>query len=133
MCIFCKIAEGEIPSYKIYEDSKCIAILDISQATIGHTLIIPKKHFKNILELDDDYSSHLFKVTKDISKKISKLDGVVGLNVLNNCGEKAGQSVEHFHIHIIPRYDNDNVLFKFPSNKLNESEFINLLNKIKNN
>lgn len=131
MCIFCKIVDGEIPSYKVYEDDVCIAILDISQATIGHTLVIPKKHFDNILDLDDETAMHLFKVTKNLSKHISKLDGVKGLNVLNNCGEKAGQSVNHFHIHVLPRYDNDEIKLLFPSNKLTNDEFISLLNKIK--
>ena len=131
MCVFCKIINNEIPSYRVYEDEYCIAILDISQATIGHTLVIPKKHFKNILELDDETAKHLFKVTKDLSIKISKLPNVLGLNVLNNCGEKAGQSVDHFHIHIIPRYDNDKVLFSFPQNKLSNEEFLKLLESIK--
>lgn len=131
MCVFCKIINNEIPSYRVYEDEYCIAILDISQATIGHTLVMPKKHFKNILELDDETAKHLFKVTKDLSIKISKLPNVLGLNVLNNCGEKAGQSVDHFHIHIIPRYDNDKVLFSFPQNKLSNEEFLKLLESIK--
>ena len=131
MCVFCKIINNEIPSYKVYEDDVCVAILDISQATIGHTLVIPKKHFDNILDLDEDVASHLIKVTQKIAKKIAKLDNVKGLNVLNNCGEKAGQSVNHFHIHIIPRYDNDNVQFSFPANKLSNEEFLDLLNKIK--
>lgn len=131
MCVFCKIINNEIPSYRVYEDEYCIAILDISQATIGHTLVMPKKHFKNILELDDETAKHLFKVTKDLSIKISKLPNVLGLNVLNNCGEKAGQSVDHFHIHIIPRYDSDKVLFSFPQNKLSNEEFLKLLESIK--
>lgn len=131
MCIFCKIINNEIPSYKVYEDDVCLAILDISQVTPGHTLVMPKKHFKNILELDDETASHIFKVTKDLSKKISKLPNVLGLNVLNNCGEKAGQSVEHFHIHIIPRYENDNVILTFPTNQTSEKQFIELLEKLK--
>ena len=131
MCIFCKIINNEIPSYKVYEDDVCLAILDISQVTPGHTLVMPKKHFKNILELDDETASHLFKVTKDLSKKISKLPNVLGLNVLNNCGEKAGQSVEHFHIHIIPRYENDNVILTFPTNQTSEKQFNELIEKLK--
>ena len=131
MCIFCKIINNEIPSYKVYEDDVCLAILDISQVTPGHTLVMPKKHFKNILELDDKTASHLFKVTKDLSKKISKLPNVLGLNVLNNCGEKAGQSVEHFHIHIIPRYENDNVILTFSTNQTSEKQFNELLEKLK--
>ena len=125
MCVFCEIVKGNIPSYKVYEDDMCIAILDISQATIGHTLVIPKKHFKNIFELDEETAMHLFKVVTNLSKKISNM------NILNNNGTLAGQSVDHFHIHIIPRYEKDNLEIKFSSNKLSPEEFNNLLNKIK--
>lgn len=131
MCVFCEIVRGNIPSYKVYEDDVCIAILDISQATIGHTLVIPKKHFKNIFELDEETAMHLFKVVTNLSKKISKALNVENMNILNNNGALAGQSVDHFHIHIIPRYENDNLEIKFSSNKLSPEEFNNLLNKIK--
>ena len=131
MCVFCEIVKGNIPSYKVYEDDVCIAILDISQATIGHTLVIPKKHFKNIFELDVETAAHLFKVVTNLSKKLSKALNVDNMNILNNNGALAGQSVDHFHIHIIPRYENDNLEIKFSSNKLSPEEFNNLLNKIK--
>ena len=131
MCVFCEIVRGNIPSYKVYEDDVCIAILDISQATIGHTLIIPKKHFKNIFELDEKTAAHLFKVVTILSKKISKALNVDNMNILNNNGALAGQSVDHFHIHIIPRYEKDNLEIRFSSNKLSPEEFNNLLNKIK--
>ena len=131
MCVFCEIVKGNIPSYKVYEDDVCIAILDISQATIGHTLVIPKKHFKNIFELDEETAMHLFKVITNLSKKISKALNVDNMNILNNNGALAGQSVDHFHIHIIPRYEKDNLEIKFSSNKLSPEEFNNLLNKIK--
>lgn len=131
MCVFCEIVKGNIPSYKVYEDDVCIAILDISQATIGHTLVIPKKHFKNIFELDEETAMKLFKVVTNLSKKISKALNVDNMNILNNNGTLAGQSVDHFHIHIIPRYEKDNLEIKFSSNKLSPEEFNNLLNKIK--
>ena len=131
MCVFCEIVKGNIPSYKVYEDDVCIAILDISQATIGHTLVIPKKHFKNIFELDEETAMQLFKVVTILSKKISKALNVDNMNILNNNGILAGQSVDHFHIHIIPRYEKDNLEIKFSSNKLSPEEFNDLLNKIK--
>ncbi|MBO7079458.1 MAG: HIT family protein [Bacilli bacterium] len=131
MCVFCEIVKGNIPSYKVYEDDVCIAILDISQATIGHTLVIPKKHFKNIFELDEETAMQLFKVVTNLSKKISKALNVDNMNILNNNGTLAGQSVDHFHIHIIPRYEKDNLEIKFSSNKLSPEEFNDLLNKIK--
>ena len=131
MCVFCEIVKGNIPSYKVYEDDLCIAILDISQATIGHTLVIPKQHFKNIFEIDKDLAAHLFKVVTILSKKIAKALNVDNMNILNNNGPIAGQSVDHFHIHIIPRYKDDNLEIKFSSNKLTPEEFNDLLNKIK--
>lgn len=131
MCVFCEIVKGNIPSYKLYEDDVCIAILDISQATIGHTLVIPKKHIKNIFELDSATASHLFKVVSNLAKKIKDALNVSNMNILNNNGALAGQSVDHFHIHIIPRYEGDNLEIKFPSNKLSQDEFNELLNKIK--
>ena len=130
MCIFCMIAEGQIPSHKIYEDDVCVAFLDLSQANIGHTLVVPKKHFSNILELDNDIAGHLFTVTSKLAKAISKAFNVNDFNILNNCGEVAGQTVHHFHIHIIPRKLNDNIKIEFSSNKLTDEEFINVKNAI---
>lgn len=130
MCIFCMIAEGQIPSHKIYEDDVCVAFLDLSQANIGHTLIVPKKHFSNIIDLDNDVAGHLFSVTSKLTKAISKAFNVSDFNILNNCGEVAGQTVHHFHIHIIPRKLNDNIKIEFSSNKLTDEEFINVKNAI---
>lgn len=133
MCIFCKIAEGQIPAHKIYEDDICLAFLDLSQANIGHTLIIPKQHFDNILELEENIASHLFKITTKLAKVISKTLNIKNFNILNNCGEIAGQSVHHFHIHIIPRNENDSIKINLDSHKLTDEEFINLKNEIINN
>ena len=130
MCIFCMIAEGQIPSHKIYEDDVCVAFLDLSQANIGHTLIVPKKHFSNIIDLDNDVAGHLFSVTSKLTKAISKAFNVSDFNILNNCGEVAGQTVHHFHIHIIPRKLNDNIKIELSSNKLTDEEFVNVKNTI---
>ncbi len=130
MCIFCMIAEGQIPSHKIYEDDVCVAFLDLSQANIGHTLIVPKKHFSNIIDLDNDVAGHLFSVTSKLTKAISKAFNVSDFNILNNCGEVAGQTVHHFHIHIIPRKLNDNIKIELSSNKLTDEEFVNVKNAI---
>ena len=130
-CIFCEIANNNIPSYKIYEDDICLAFLDLSQATLGHTLVVPKKHFKNIFDLDEETAAHLFKVVTKLSKQICLTLGANDVNILNNSGEIAGQTVMHFHIHIIPRYQNDNMEFKFASNKLTNDEFKSLCEKIK--
>lgn len=118
MCVFCEIVKGNIPSKKIYEDDNTIAILDLSQATYGHTLIIPKKHSSNVLEIDDESYVNAMKVAKKVAFAIKKsFDDVLGFNLLNNCGEAAGQTVNHFHIHIIPRYKNDGIKIEFVDNQ----------------
>lgn len=118
MCVFCEIVKGNIPSKKIYEDDNTIAILDLSQATYGHTLIIPKKHSSNVLEIDDESYVFAMKVAKKVAVSIKKsFDDVLGFNLLNNCGEAAGQTVNHFHIHIIPRYKNDGIKIEFVDNQ----------------
>ena len=130
MCIFCKIINNEIPSYKVFENDRVLAFLDASQATIGHTLVIPKKHVANILELDDDTASIVFKVVTQLSKQISKNLETNDFNIINNNGELAGQTVNHFHMHIVPRYDNDGLKFNYPTNKLTVEEFNGLKEKI---
>jgi histidine triad (HIT) family protein len=103
-CIFCKIINGEIPSSKVFENEHVVAFLDISQVTKGHTLVIPKVHKENIYELTPEIASKLFEVVPQIANSIKKQFKPIGLNLLNNNGEKAGQSVFHYHMHIIPRY-----------------------------
>ena len=118
-CIFCKIASKEIPGKIVYEDDICLAFLDLSQTTNGHTLVIPKAHFKNILEVDDKTLIHLMSVTKRLA------------NILTNANEAAGQTVMHFHIHIIPRYNqNDQIEINF-IDRSNEVNLDAILNKIK--
>lgn len=132
MCVFCKIASGEFSSHKIYEDEKVLAILDLSQATKGHTLVMPKKHYENIFDLDEETSKHLFNVVRIISKHYNEIDkNIVGINLLNNNGRAAGQTVMHYHMHILPRYENDDLKnMEFNEHKLNLEEICNEL-KIK--
>lgn len=104
-CIFCKIIAGEIPSSKVYEDDQVVAFLDISQVTPGHTLVVPKQHFRNLLEMDADSTSQLFARVPDIARKVMKATGAKGMNILNNNEEIAGQTVFHTHVHLAPRYD----------------------------
>lgn len=103
-CIFCKIINGEIPSKKVFENEHVVAFLDISQVTKGHTLVIPKKHVKDIYELTPEIAKNLFEVVPSIATAIKDTFQPIGLNTLNNNGEKAGQSVFHYHMHLIPRY-----------------------------
>ena len=123
MCIFCDIIQGKIPSYKVYEDEDVLAILDVSQVTYGHTLVMPKKHVENILEADEETIAKCANVVGKLSKQIVKKTGAIGCNILNNCGEVAGQTVHHLHFHIIPRYsENDPVEFKFKESKKQDLE-----------
>ena len=131
MCIFCMIANGEIPTNKVYEDDNVLAFLDLSQATLGHTLVIPKKHFDNIYALDQETSANVFKVTQKLAKQIRNNLNAKGVNILNNNEPQAGQSINHFHIHILPRYENDDLEIKFTEHKLSDQEFKDLLEKIK--
>lgn len=107
MCVFCDIIAHKIPSKVVYEDEDVIAILDISQVTRGHTIVMPKKHVRNILEADDKTVASVMAVTAKLARQIVKNTGAVGVNILNNTGEAAGQSVDHMHVHIIPRYGKD--------------------------
>lgn len=113
MCIFCKIINNEIPSKKVYEDEDVLAILDISEATKGHTLVLPKKHYDNLLTIDDDAYLKVMAKAKELAKKITLNLNASGCNILNNCNEVAGQSVMHFHVHILPRYDKDELKIEF--------------------
>lgn len=108
-CIFCKIANGEISSATIYEDEDFRAILDLGPASRGHGLILPKKHYKNLFELDDALAAKALVVAKKLGTKMQKALKCEGMNVLQNNGELAGQSVFHFHMHLIPRYQEDTV------------------------
>lgn len=113
MCVFCKIINGDIPSKKLYEDDEVLAILDISQATKGHTLVLPKKHYDNLLQIEDKDYQHVMLVAKKLAKKINDTYHPQGINLLNNCGEVAGQSVMHFHVHILPRYNKEDIKMEF--------------------
>lgn len=107
-CIFCKIANGEIPSTTLYEDEDFRVILDLGPATRGHALLLPREHYANLFELDDEIASKALVTAKKISARMKKALGADGFNLVQNNGEAAGQTVHHFHLHLIPRYENDN-------------------------
>jgi len=106
-CIFCKIAEGEIPADKIYEDENCLAFLDITPVNPGHALLIPKAHYENLHELPDELLSKMAPVIKKIADAVKKGTDAEGINIGMNNGEAAGQIVPHAHFHIIPRFSGD--------------------------
>jgi histidine triad (HIT) family protein len=103
-CIFCKIVSGEIPSAKVFENEHVVAFLDISQVTKGHTLVIPKVHKENLFELTPEIARNVFEAVPSIANALKAEYEPVALNMVNNNGEQAGQTVFHFHLHLIPRY-----------------------------
>lgn len=129
MCIFCKIVAGEIPSYKVYEDEKVIAFLDINPVSRGHTLVLPKKHFENLENISEDELCKVIKAVKKIGQAIKDGLGVKGYNVTLNNGSVAGQIIEHIHFHIIPRQEGDG-LHLWPQKKYKEGEAEEILRKI---
>lgn len=119
-CIFCKIAAGDIPSVTIYEDNDFRVILDIEPASKGHALILPKEHYANLYELSDELAAKALIVAKKVITKMTGILGCDGYNVVQNNGEAAGQTVFHFHIHLIPRYKDDNVNIGWSQGNLTE-------------
>lgn len=130
-CIFCKIAKGEIPSKKIYEDEEVLAFLDINPISKGHSLIIPKKHFENIFDIDETYLNKIITTSKRISLSLKRGLNATGINLLHASGKDAQQSVFHFHIHLVPRYKKDK-LNTWPESKYKELNFEEIIKKIKN-
>lgn len=131
-CIFCKIINKEIPGKIVYEDDICLAFLDLSQVTDGHTLLIPKKHFNNFLETDDEVIAHMFVVAKELGNKLTQQLQAKGMNILSNANEVAGQTVKHFHIHLIPRYEENEgiqINFKDRSQEVNLDQIYNKIMK----
>lgn len=129
-CIFCKIIRGEIPSYKIYEDDFVFAFLDVNPLAKGHTLIIPKEHKKDIFEIED--LDKIVSVAKIIANKMKESLNCEGVNIYHASGEAAGQTVFHFHMHLIPRRKGDNVDFSsLKVIKVEKDEFEDLSSKLK--
>lgn len=123
-CIFCKITSGEIPSHTIYEDESFKVIFDISPATKGHAIIIPKNHAKDIFELSEEDASKIFVVAKKVASALNEVLQCDGFNILQNNGKIAGQTVFHLHVHLIPRYKDDNLVLSWkqgdPAKELDE-------------
>lgn len=130
-CIFCKIVAGEIPSQKVYEDENTMAFLDIAPVNYGHTLIIPKKHYKNLEEIDENTLVQVIKTVKKVGQAIKKGMDVKGYNVMENNDPVAGQVVPHIHFHIIPRLESDG-LKSWENGKYGDGENEEVLKKIKN-
>ena len=130
-CIFCKIANGAIPSATVYEDEAFRVILDIAPAAKGHALILPKEHYDNLWELGAEESAKVLTIAAKVSKAQKKALGCDGVNILQNNGVAAGQTVFHFHMHLIPRYENDDVVIPWNTLSYEEGEAASVCEQIK--
>lgn len=130
-CIFCRIASGEIPSATLYEDDLFRVILDLSPATKGHALIISKEHFANIHELPAELEMEAFALAKRMAAEMVNALECDGINIVQNNGTAAGQTVFHFHIHLIPRYESDGALLAWTPGTLSEDEKNQILKMFK--
>ena len=130
-CIFCKIVKGEIPSNKVYEDDKTIAFLDINPVSKGHTLVIPKNHCNDIFDMREEDAKAVMAASKRVANAAMQRLGAAGVNLLNANRKAAGQEVFHYHMHVIPRYENDGMKL-FPIEKYKESDFKATAEKIRN-
>ena len=106
-CVFCKIIAGELPANFVDEDERTVAFLDISPATPGHTLVVPRRHTRDLLEIDPDELSAVMRAAQRLAARIESRLGADGINLLNSCRSAAWQTVFHFHVHVIPRYEHD--------------------------
>ena len=130
-CLFCKIAKGEIHSATVNEDSHFTVILDVNPATKGHCLIIPKEHFDNIYDLDGETAGKLFALATCIARAMKDALKCDGLNLVQNNGEVAGQTVNHFHLHLIPRYEGDGLNLDWPQQEISGEQLEEIRQSIK--
>lgn len=130
-CIFCKLANKDIPTNIIYEDDRFTVILDASPATKGHALILPKNHAANIYELPDEDASAVFVLAKKLATKMTEILHCDGFNIVQNNGEVAGQTVFHFHMHLIPRKAGDQAVPEWEHLSLSDDEMKEICDKMK--
>lgn len=129
-CIFCKIANGEIPSQTLYEDDIFRVILDLGPATRGHALILPKEHYANLYELPEETAGNVMKLAKKMATEMTERLGCEGFNLVQNNGDLAGQTVFHFHMHLIPRYRADGQKIGWKPQEVTEKELQEVQNQI---
>ena len=130
-CIFCKLANGDIPTTTVFEDEDCRVILDAAPESKGHALILPKQHYANIYEIDEEILGKAAKLAKKVIAHETEVLGCDGYNLVQNNGEVAGQTVFHFHMHLIPRYASDPALPEHTHLTLSDDEFKEICDKMK--
>jgi len=129
-CVFCKIVDGDLPAYKIYEDGVCFAFLDINPVNRGHVLLIPKDHYRDLLGVPESIMLHLSSKVKFLAPKILLAVNAIAFNLIINNGTVAGQAVPHLHYHIIPRFEDDN-LHHWPGKAVADNDLLRLQAEIK--
>lgn len=129
-CIFCKLANGDIPTATVYEDEYLRAIMDAAPANKGHIIILPKSHAADIYELEDEYVSRAFVLAKKLAVALKKLTGCDGVNILQNNGGAAGQTIFHFHVHVIPRFKDDDCTIVWKPTSYEDGEASEVAKKI---
>ncbi len=132
-CIFCKLANGVIGTNTVYEDDDFRVIMDLAPAAMGHSLVIPKHHYDNAIDADKNVLEKAIIVAADTARAVKKTTGCDGVNILQNNGEAAGQTVYHFHFHIIPRYNGDKVNFSYDALKPSDEELADMASNIAKN
>ena len=130
-CIFCKIVKGELPSYKVFEDEDILVILDRFPSNLGECLVITKKHYESLFDLDPALGAKIFDLSQRVAIKIKETYNIDGLNLLQNNGASAGQQINHFHIHVMPRYDLDGIVMQGKPIDPSEAEFNEVAAKLK--
>ena len=129
-CVFCKIIDGVIPSTRLYEDEEFVIMLDIGPASFGHALLLPKYHYANIYEMPEDVLSKAICLAKTFGEKLVKALGADGLNLVQNNGLAAGQTVFQYHLHLIPRYEGDDVGELWSPGSLSDEKRKEILDKL---
>lgn len=129
-CIFCKIINKEMPATIIYEDDEFMAVFDKFPATLGHILVLPKNHFETIFKIPTDVSGKLFTLATKIAQHMETTLNIESLNILQNNGEIAGQTIDHVHVHLIPRYKDDGVIIKSKNEEISNEKINELLEQL---
>ncbi|MBU1005696.1 MAG: HIT family protein [Nanoarchaeota archaeon] len=129
-CIFCQIISGKVQSRKIYEDDKCLAILDINPSNPGHILLLPKEHYSIMPQVPEEEIAHLFIIAKTVSNAALRSLGIQGTNIIVQNGIAAGQKAQHFMIHVIPRKEGDGINFELPKKKMSEDDLESIKQKL---
>ncbi len=131
-CIFCKIINNQINSNKVFENKNFIAILDAFPANDSHILVIPKEHYSNIFDIPNDVMQEAYSIAHNLGSKLKSELNINNINILQNNGVIAGQTVDHFHIHLIPRYENDTVVFKSTPVEISQERIQEIILKLNN-